>query len=50
LKWTAYRIEDDLDRALAADLPHLWRRVAHPLKALEHIALGAAILVDGHAR
>ena len=42
------RVEHALDGARAAHLAHLDRRVAHALEHLEHMPLGALVLVDRH--
>jgi hypothetical protein len=42
-------IEDDLDRALTADLASFGSRIAHALKPLEKVAFRAPILVKRHA-
>src|SRR5262249_10251004 len=43
-----YRIQNDLDRALAADVADLGTRVGDPLKAFEHVPARATVFVDGH--
>lgn len=43
-----HRVEDALDRPLAAHLAPLGRRVADPLEQLEDVPVRAAVLVNGH--
>src|SRR4029450_13674174 len=44
----SHRVEDLLDRRLAAHRTYLRRRVVHALEELEDVPVGTAILVDRH--
>jgi hypothetical protein len=45
-----HRVEDDVDRPLAADVTDLGTRVGDALKTFEHVSLRATVFIDGHRK